>query len=255
MRSDDSAITNFMMNTIVRTLALGSFFVAPLLAQEPEQPEKREPKGRVAYMVFTSEPEGFENPASVMSGEDISKVLLSKFSPSDPVKIPADGIIRVVRKVENPQDPAKPQYLTLAQASIPETVTNAIIILVPAAKQTNGLLFHTKVQDITNVKGGDTMFLNITNLKIGIELGTNKIGIDPGQVKIHNPLGSSKSVSLPISLNYYDPERKEWALITASTVALYSTRRELCIFTWDPKFNRVDFESITFPVLDKEKVE
>ena len=123
-----------------------------------------------------------------------------------------------------------------------------MIILMPVAKNSNGLLFQTKVQDLAALKGGDSMFLNMTNLKIGIELGKAKIQIDPGQVKTHNPLGSSKSVSLPIRLSYFHPERQEWAMITASTVALYSTRRELCIFNWDTQFNRVDYESITFPV-------
>ena len=119
----------------------------------------------------------------------------------------------------------------------------------PAAKNPNGLLFETKVQDLAAFKGGDTMFLNMTNLKIGVELGKAKILIEPGQTKIHNPLGTSKSVSLPIRLSYFHTDRKEWNMITASTVALYSSRRELCIFNWDTQFNRVDYESITFPVM------
>ena len=93
------------------------------------------------------------------------------------------------------------------------------------------------------------MFLNMTNLRIGVELGKTNILIEPGQIKAHNPLGSSNSVSIPIRLSYFHPERNEWAMITASTVALYSTRRELCIFNWDKQFNRVDFESITLPML------
>jgi hypothetical protein len=219
-----------------------------LFAQEDESAEKRQAKGRVAWFVYTSMPEGLENPVSVMSGKNISQVVLSKLSPSDPVKIPADGILRIVRKVENPKDPAKPEYLTLAQATVPEDVSNAMIILMPVAKSSNGLLFQTKVQDLAALKGGDCMFLNMTNLKIGIELGTAKLLIEPGQVKTHNPLGTSQKASLPIRVSYFHPERQEWAMITASTVAIYSTRRELCIFNWDKRFNRVDYESITFPV-------
>ena len=240
----------FMMNTLLRILALTYLLVTPVLAQEAEQPEKKVEKGRRAWFVYTNFPEGLENPVTVMYGKEISKLLLSKLSPSDPVKIPADGILRVVRKIENPQDPEKPQYITLAQATVPEGVTNAIVILIPFVKSTNGLLFNTKVQDLSALKGGDTMFMNMTNLKIGVELGDAKVGIDPGQVKIHNPLGSAKTVSLPIRISFFHPERKEWALITASTVALYSTRREMCIFNWDSRFNRVDYESLTFPMID-----
>jgi hypothetical protein len=236
------------MKTLFLHLCLGFCAASLLLAQEDDKHESHQARGRVACFVYTSVPEGLENPVSVMSGKDISKVLLSKLSPSDPVKIPADGILRVVRKIENPQDSKKPEYLTLAQAIVPATVTEAIIILMPVAKNSNGLLFRAKVQDLAALKGGDTMFLNMTNLKIGVELGEAKIKIEPGQANIHNPLGASKSVSLPIRLSYFHPERQEWAMITASTVALYSTRREMCIFNWDTRFNRVDYESITFPV-------
>ena len=237
------------MKNVFLYLCLGFCSASPLFAQDDGSAEPRQAKGRVAWFVYTSLPEGLENPVSIMSGKDFSQVLLSKLSPSDPVKIPADGILRIVRKIENPKDPQKPEYLTLAQATVPEDITNAMIILMPVAKNSNGLLFQTKVQDLAALKGGDTMFLNMTKLKIGVELGKEKIQIEPGQTKIHNPLGTSKSVSLPIRLSYFHTERNEWAMITASTVALYSTRRELCIFNWDTQFNRVDFESITFPVM------
>lgn len=239
------------MNNALLCLCLGYCFASGLCAQDQGGAEPRQAKGRVACFVYTSLPEGLENPVSIMSGKDINEVLLCKLSPSDPVKIPADGILRVVKKVENPADPAKPGYLTLAQATVPENVGDAIIILMPAAKNSNGLLLRTKVQDLAGFKGGDTMFLNMTNLKIGVELGKAKIEIKPGQDKIHNPLGTSKSASLPIRLSFFDPEREEWAMITASTVALYSTRREMCIFNWDAGFNRVDFESITFPAAQR----
>jgi hypothetical protein len=229
-------------------MVFGCFLGAPLLAQEAGQPEKKEPKGRHAWFVYTTVPEGLENPVTVMHGKDFSQILLSKLSPSDPIKIPADGIIRIVRKVANPADPAKPEYITLAQAIVPETVGQALIVLMPVAKNVKGLLFQSKVQDLNALKGGDAMFLNMTTLKVGVELGEAKILIEPGQVKIHNPLGTAKSVSLPIRLSYFHPERQEWAMITASTVELYSTRREMCIFNWDAQFNRIDYESITLPV-------
>lgn len=229
-------------------LCLGFCATSPLFAQDKAGDKPRQAKGRVASFVYTSIPEGLENPVSIMTGKDISQLLLRKLSPSDPVKIPADGILRIVRKVENPNDPAKPAYLTLAQATVPDTVTDAIIILMPAAKNSNGLLFLTKVQDLAGFKGGDNMFLNMTNLRIGIELGSSKFEVKPGENVIQNPLGVSKSASLPIRLSFFRPERQAWAMITASTVALYSTRREMCIFNWDSAFNRVDFESITFPV-------
>jgi hypothetical protein len=235
------------MKNLLLCLCLGFSAAFPLFAQEDGIAKPRQAKGRMAWFVYTSMPAELENPVSIMSGKDISQLLLSKLSPSEPVKIPADGILRLVRKIENPKDPKKPEYLTLAQAAVPDAVTKAIIILMPVAKNPNGLLFKARVQDLATFKGGETMFLNMTNRKIGIELGQAKIKVEPGQFKIHNPLGAAKSVSLPIRLSNFHPERKEWDMITASTVALYSTRREMCIFIWDTRYNRVDFESITFP--------
>ena len=238
------------MKTTLMSLGLALCTTAALAAQDSgNDSEPRAARGRVASFVYTSLPDGLENPVTVMAGKDISEVVLSKLSPSDPVKVPADGVIRIVRELENPKDPEKPEYMTLAQATVPDAVAKAVIILVPMAKNPKGLLFQTRVLDLAEIRGGDSMFLNMTNLKIGVELGKSNILIEPGQIKTHNPLGGSKAVTLPIRLSYFHPDRGEWAMITASTVALYSTRRELCIFNWDTRFNRVDFESITLPML------
>ena len=247
MRSKTRSITDFMIQIFPRALSLLLLTLSMAVAQDAAPEEKREEKGRQARFVCSSVPEGLENPVRVLSGTEVTPVVISKYSASDAVKIPADGIIRIVREIANPQDPQKPQYLTLAQATIPETINEAVIILVPMAKSANGMIFHTKVQDVGAFKGGETMFLNLTNTKIGIELGTAKIALDSGQVKTHNPLGTSASVSLPIRLSFLDTTKNEWAMITASTVALYATRRELCMFIWDTRFNRVDFESVTLP--------
>jgi len=235
------------MNNPVLCLLFGLSSVLPLIAQEGGGKERQE-KGRVAWFVYTRLPEGVENPVKVMSGNDINEVLLCKLSPSDPVKVPADGILRVVREIDNPNDPKKPKYLTLAQATVPKDVVHAMVILMPTAKNSKGLLFQTEVQDLDGLKGGDSMFLNMTKLKIGVELGKARIGIAPGKTEIHNPLNGEKSANVPIRVSFFHPERQKWSMITTSNVAIYSTRRELWIFNWDERFKRVVYESITFPV-------
>lgn len=37
-------------------------------------------------------------------------------------------------------------------------------------------------------------------------------------------------------------------LLRASPVVLLPTRREICIFSWDPRFGRIDYHGLTFPV-------
>ena len=37
-------------------------------------------------------------------------------------------------------------------------------------------------------------------------------------------------------------------MISASTIVLYPKRREICIFSWDTRFNRIAYHGLTFPV-------
>jgi hypothetical protein len=227
---------------------IGLAATLPVFAQNEETGEARQAKGRVAWFVYTSLPQGLENPVTVLSGKDLSEVTLSKRSPSNPVKIPADGIIRIVRKVENPKDPGKSTYLTLAQAGIPEGMGKALIILMPVQNNPDGLLFQTRIQDLATFKGGDCLYLNMTKLKVGVELGKSGMEINPGESKIQSVPGLSEPVNMPIRYSYFDPVSKQWDMLSASTVAVYPTRRDICIFSWDPNYNRVDYHGITFPV-------
>ena len=239
------------MNIVVRHLWIGLCAASALLARDDAATgEPRPAKGRVAWLIYTSMPEGLENPVSVMTGTDILQLTLSKRSTSEPVKIPADGILRIVRKTENPENPAKPKYLTLAQANIPDGVDKALIILVPVAKNPSGLLFQAKVQDLAAFTGGDYLYLNLTNMRVGVELGRTKIEIKPGETRIYDAPALAESTNVPVRYSFYHPAEQQWNVLSASTVVLRPTRREICIFSWDPGFGRVDYHGITFPVTD-----
>jgi hypothetical protein len=142
-----------------------------ILPAQDEAAAKEEVRGRSARFIYTSLPEGIDNPALVMSGKEIAEITLSKRSPSTPVKIPADGIIKLIKKIPNQADPTKPTYQTLAQALIAEDVKDALVILVPSAKVTSGVVFQTRVKDLSKFKNGNSMYVNMTNLKVGVELG------------------------------------------------------------------------------------
>lgn len=238
------------MKTVLLHLWFGWCMASALVAQDHVGDEPRQAKGRVAWFVYTAMPEGLENPVTVMSGDDLIEVALSKRSPSEPVKIPVDGILKIVRKVENPNAPGKPAYLTLAQANIPEGMSKVLIILIPAATNPEGLLFRAKVQDLAAFKGGDSLYLNLTNLKVGVELGKTSLEIKPGELRIFDSPKYSESVNMPIRYSYFHPEKQQWIMLSASTVAIHATRREICIFSWDPRFNRVSYHGITFPVTE-----
>jgi len=236
------------MKNVFLCLWFGFCAVLPLIAQDDDGDKQRKAKGRVAWFVYTSMPEGLENPVSIMSGKDISVVSLSKRSPSEAVKIPTDGILRIVREVANPEDPAKPKLLTLAQAQVPEGVSKALIILIPVADNPQGLVFQAKIQDLATFKGGGWLFLNMTKVKVAVEMGKTGLEIKPGEVKIYDAPTLSEPVEMPIRYNYFHPVQQKWKMLSASTIVLYSTRREICIFGWDPKYDRIEKHGITFPV-------
>lgn len=237
------------MKNLFLCLLIGFSAVSPLIAQDDGGDEPRKARGRVAWFVYTSMPDGLENPVSIMSGEDLIEVTLSKRSPSRPVKIPADGILRIVRKVDNLENPGKPAYLTIARAKVAKGVNKALIVLMPVSKNSRGLLFQTQIQDLATFKGGDWLYLNMTNLKVNVTLGKTNLEVKPGASKIHKAPRLSEPVNIPIRYSYYHPVKKQWKMLSASTVVLRPTRREICIFSWDPRFKRIDYHGITFPVV------
>lgn len=236
------------MKTALLPLLIVLFSALPLCAQEGDDGEPRKARGRVAWFVATTIPEDLENPVDVMIGKEITQVPLSKRSVSEPVKIPASGIIKMVREVPNPEDPGRPIYLTLAQARIPEGMPKALIVLMPAKKSESGLVYHTKVQDLAKFKGGDNLYLNFSPMNVAVQLGETKLGIKPGDFKIYHAPRLTKSTNVPVKYLYFHPKQEKWKMISASTIVLRSTRREICIFSWDPRYERINYHGVTFPV-------
>ena len=58
------------MKKLLLTVWTIACVIVPLIAQESGEGEPREAKGRVAWIVSTSIPEGLENPVTVMTGND-----------------------------------------------------------------------------------------------------------------------------------------------------------------------------------------
>lgn len=229
-------------------LCAALFLTFTAAAQEQPAAENQPARGRVAWFVCTAIPDGLENPVAFMSGKDLGQVTLSKRSPSEPVKIPEDRIVRLVRKIPNPEDPEKPKYLTLAQATVPEGVQKAIFILVPTAQKPGEMVFNTKVQDLAKFKNGDWMYLNLTKLDVRVDMGKTVIPLKSGATALFDAAAYKEPTNLPIRYSFYRPEEQQWQMLSASTVVIYPTRREMCIFSWDEEFNRINYHGITLPL-------
>lgn len=231
--------------------SLAALCLAMLLTQSMTRAEEQA-AGRQAWFVASSIPDDLDNPILVRTGKDITEVTLTTRAASAPVPIPQDGLIEVVREIEDPENPGETAYHTLARVTIPENVRQAMVILIPVKQESEfGLRFQTKAQNLANFRGGSFMFLNLTNLNVAVQLGEERIPLRPGATSITKAPDTKVPVNKPISYHYFHPEREEWQRISGSTVALVPSRREICVFTWDTRYNRINYRGISFPVSGK----
>lgn len=207
-------------------------------------------RGRRAWFVASSIPEQVENPIQVLAGSELHEVTLSRRMVGNPVRIPADGLIQVVRPLEGGEQDGEPAWQTIASARIPEGVNQALIFLVPAPQpgREDGRVFLTSVQDLAGFQGGDYLFLNLSPLNIAVQLGDERKQVAPGGSAVSRAPRLREPVNLPVSYHFQDRSAGEWRLISASTVVRLPTRREICIFSWDPRFERINYHGVTFPV-------
>jgi hypothetical protein len=220
----------------------------PLLAQSRGEAATRGSE-RMAWFIQTGIPEGLANPVMVMISDKIELVTLSNRLASGPVKIPEDGVIRLVRQIPDPADPEKFAYLTLAEARIPKTMNQALVILIPSAPDpSNHHLFKSKVQGLTNFKGGDSLYLNLTNVNMLIETGERKTPLKPSQTTIYKGMADTGTVDVPFRYSYFHPTQEKWKVLSASVTIMSPTRREIVVFSVDANTNRLKCNSITFPV-------
>ena len=220
----------------------------PLAAQDGPGGQTERESGRLAWFALTAMPEGMENPVKVMAGGEITEVELDPYMASGPVKIPTDGIIRIVREAPDSADPEKTRHLVLAKAEIPGNVRQTLIILAPLPKPSGDLLFHAKVQDLASFKGGDRLFINLSDTNIGVKIGDTPVAVPAKRSNIYSAPKLAEATNMPIIYSYYHPERNKWKLLTASTVVIMPSRREICIFNNGARLGKIKRHKILFPV-------
>ena len=222
--------------------------ILSLAAQSESGGDAHREAGRSAWFACLSKPEGLENPVKVLAGEKLTDLELPEYMASAPVKIPAEGVIRIVREVPDPQNQGKPKYLVLAEAKIRDSVRNALIILAPLANPAGDLVFKTKVQDLAGFKGGDRLFINLSDTNIGVKIGDTSVAVPARQTNIYSSPKLGEPANMPIMYSYYHPEQKKWKLLTASTVVIMPTRREICVFNNGSRIGKIKKHGILFPV-------
>ena len=204
------------------------------------------PKGRLLWIMATSLPVGVSSPVKVLAGEDLTEVKIMKRAMGLPVKVPKDGIIHLVSPEMIINDKGESAYERYASIQIPEGVRNSLVILIPDAKLPAPLKFRSRVIDLDKFKGGDSLFMNLTNLEIGVALGKLKKPISPGKIEVLDVGKFDGTKVVTVSYHYRNSAKKPWNLISASSVALVSSRREILIFHYDENLGQVDYFGMSF---------
>ena len=235
---------------IMRRAALCLLFagILPLAAQDTTGDEDSRKPGRSVWFACTSLPEGFENPTKVLTGEAITELEIPRFMASDPVKVPKDGIIRLVVEEPNRADPEKVNYRILAQAKIPDGVREALIILVPLHEPKGDLIFTAKVQNLAKFKGGDRLYINLSREHVRVKLGNDTVTLAPKQADLYESPALTKPQNMPVLYEFYHAARKEWLMISASTVVLRPTRRNIFVFNGGTRPGQIKKHKILFPL-------
>lgn len=208
--------------------------------------EKPEIEGRRVWIVATSLPKDMENPLPVMTGETMHKVRMHLRAMGSAIPIDETGLVRAVKPITDPD--GKITYQDLSRSLVPEGVREALIVLVPKAKDSEGLRFNSRVIDLSKFKEGGTLYVNLVKTKIGITIGEHKTVVKPGGMEFINPLDGEDKAVLPVRFFYEIPKESdaEWKLMTSSKMAIFKSRREICIFFYNEEIENVDFRGIPF---------
>ena len=222
--------------------------ILSLAAQTEPGPDQQRKDVRSAWFACLAKPEGLENPVKVLAGDKITPLELPEFMTSAAVTIPSEGILRIVREVPDATKPGKMKHLILGEAKIPDGMREALVILAPLQKPEGDLIFQSKIQDLASFKGGDRLFINLSDTDIGVKIGDTPVAVPPQKATIYSSPKLADATNMPIIYSYYHPEQKKWKLLTASTVVIMPTRREICVFNNGTRIGKVKRYSILFPV-------
>lgn len=220
----------------------------PLAAQDKTSAGGAPKPGRSAWFACTSLPPGFKNPTKVLAGETVTEIEIPRYMASAPVKIPKDGMLRLVAEDPDPANPGKMQRRILAQAMVARGVREALLILVPLSAPKNGLLFNVQVQDLAAFQGGDRLYINLSKEYVRIQLGKDRVTLAPKHSDIYQATSLTKPTNIPVLYEFYHPAKNEWRMISASTVVLRPTRREINVFNSGSRPGNIKKHKILFPL-------
>jgi len=183
----------------------------------------------------------------VFSDKKLHKIPIHLRSIGNAVPVDETGLVCAVKEITD--ENGEINYLNHSQSTVPEGLQEPLIVLEPKTDENDGLKFRSKVIDLSKFKKGGCLYINLTSTKIGITIGDHKTVVTTGGMKFINPLDQQKKNDvLPVRFFYEVPKesKDEWKLMTSSKMAIYESRREICIFYYNEAIENVDFRGIPF---------
>lgn len=203
-------------------------------------------KSRTAWIISSDIPKGINNPIILRIGDTFTEIILSKRGPSEPINIPTDGMIGILQKTDAAAGSDKTGYLSLSEVRIDSGINQALIVLTPDFKNPEQPVFQNKVQDLASFNNGEWLYINTTKFSVKVEMNDDKLVIGPEASSILKAKVSAESTKMTMSYLPDANNADDWKIISSSNVAIYDTRREICIFSWDERYKRINYHGITF---------
>lgn len=124
-----------------------------------------------------------------------------------------------------------PESTPAAVARVPDGVRDAIVMLLPEG--TPGR-FRAMVFDasLATFRAGDHQFLNLSPDPVGIDLGGEKLSLEPGKTGTIRKAAADGAVRLPLQM--FQRSGDEWERFSATRVTLDPRIRSLVVIYPDP---------------------
>jgi len=95
---------------------------------------------------------------------------------------------------------------------------------------------------------GFSNVINLSNSQVRVRFGDTKVDVPARDANLYAAPKITKPTNMPVMYEFFHPEQKKWRMLTASTVVLRPTRREIHVFNEGSRVGKIEKHKILFPI-------
>ncbi len=195
---------------------------------------------------------GLSSPISIVSDKRKFQVELPNFQVSESVKLKS-GNFRITRSLPKTFELEEIKRLTLCKVKIPANMSRALVLLQPIVDSKGRSSYTAKVQRMSNFKGGDRLYVNLSDYEMKVSIGAKTVRVAPSRSAMYGaPDLHNESKSVPIMHELFHPKKKKWIKAFASTTVLRPKRRRICVFRNGRRMAKIKKHYLLFTVAVKK---